>query len=481
MNTNQIFESVDNRTSMLEDINAYIWDNPELGFMETKSIVPLIEALKKEGFSIEEKVAGIPTAFVGTWGSGRPIIGLLAEFDALPVLSQKASCATKEEVEKGGNGHGCGHCAIATGTLGAALAIKDYLERNKLSGTVKYYGCPGEEYGSGKAFMARDGVFDDDDCCLTWHPNDFNAMMSFGTLSNKRYQFQFKGRAAHAASVPHLGRSALDACELMNVGVNYMREHMIPEARIHYAYVNAGGPAANIVHDFAELSYTVRSPKMKETLELAERVKKVAKGAALMTETELTIIEKEGMSDTMPMESLDKLMYESLVEVGPPQYDEEDYKLAQLFREDMSEDEKLGNYVRMTSFLGINNKEEAIEISKKGLPDSYPPFNYNPDYYLMGSTDVGDVSYVVPTTGFMLASWAIGVLAHSWKATALSNSSINTKAIVCAAKAMALTAIKVYENPKLAEEMKAEHKRRIPDGYVCPISKDFKPYDAREF
>ncbi len=477
MEKEQLFSYVETLATQLHDINAQIWATPELGFEEHESIKPLIGRLKQEGFTVEQGVAGLETAFVASWGNGGPIIGLLAEYDALPYLSQKAETTEKIEVEKNGNGHGCGHCCIGVGALGGALAIKQYLEHSGTPGTIRFYGCPGEEYGSGKVFMARAGLFDDLDACMTWHPSDFNGVMSFSTLAIKCLEYHFNGNSSHAASGPHLGRSGLDACELMNVGVNYLREHVIDEARIHYAYTEAGGKAPNVVQEHASLLYNIRAPKIKQVNELVERVNNVARGAALMTDTTLTIREMDGMCDMIVLESFDKIMHECLEEVGPPKYDQNDYALAKAFRELVPDSNKTGSFRRMTKLLSIDSEEQAEELTKKGLPDFYRPFRYSPDYILPGSTDVGDVSYIVPTTSFMLGTWVIGTLGHSWQSTALANSSISTKSIVCASKAFALVAKKLYENPDLINNIKEEHRKMTPNGYMCPISKDLKPTD----
>ena len=293
----QIRELVEAKREKFARVSDEVWAVPELYFHETKSAAILIKALKEEGFEVQEGVDGIPTAFIGTWGSGKPVIGILGEFDALPSLSQEAGCWEHKEIVKGGPGHGCGHNALGAGAMAAAVAAKDYMEKNGLSGTIRYYGCPAEEAGWGKMFLARDGYFDDLDACYTWHPGVGNMVQGTSSLANMCAFFTFKGRTSHAAASPHLGRSALDACELMNVGVNYLREHVIPEARIHYAYQDVGGAAPNVVQDHAQLKYFIRAPKITQVKEIGERVKDIARGAALMTGTEVDIYFSAGMCD----------------------------------------------------------------------------------------------------------------------------------------------------------------------------------------
>ena len=322
----QIRELVEAKREKFARVSDEVWAVPELYFHETKSAAILIKALKEEGFEVQEGVDGIPTAFIGTWGSGKPVIGILGEFDALPSLSQEAGCWEHKEIVKGGPGHGCGHNALGAGAMAAAVAAKDYMEKNGLSGTIRYYGCPAEEAGWGKMFLARDGYFDDLDACYTWHPGVGNMVQGTSSLANMCAFFTFKGRTSHAAASPHLGRSALDACELMNVGVNYLREHVIPEARIHYAYQDVGGAAPNVVQDHAQLKYFIRAPKITQVLELIERVNDVARGAALMTGTELEIQTAAGLCDYQPNDVLSQLLCDCLMETGAPEFDQADLR-----------------------------------------------------------------------------------------------------------------------------------------------------------
>lgn len=260
------------------------------GFLEKHSSEYIISKLEEQGFEVERGVCGIETAFVATFGSAKPIVGFLGEYDALPSLSQEKGIAEYKPIASGGNGHGCGHNLLGTGSFAAAVAVKDYMEENNVIGTVKYFGCPAEEFGDGKAFMAKAGIFDDLDFALCWHPAPINSVFKMDVLAINQVYFRFKGRSAHAAASPHLGRSALDAVELMNIGVNYLREHIIPEARVHYAVTNTGGDAPNVVQSNAEVLYLIRAPRVSQVQSIYERVCKIAEGAALMTETELEIV-----------------------------------------------------------------------------------------------------------------------------------------------------------------------------------------------
>ena len=294
---NEIKKLVDAKKEAFLHAGDLVWEYAEIGFKEFQSAKALTDVLKAEGFAVEEGVAGIPTAFVASWGEGKPIIGLLGEYDALPALKHAAGDPVESSEIVSENGHGCGHNLLGAGALGAAVAVKDYMQAHGLKGTIRYYGCPGEEFGSGKMFMARAGLFDDLDAAFTWHGGAYNAITADHSLANPCAYFKFKGRTSHAAGSPHLGRSALDACELMNVGCNYLREHILPDERIHYAYTDVGGSAPNVVQDHACVFYYVRSPRLYQVLDLYERVKDVARGAALVSGTQLEIVLNDGLCD----------------------------------------------------------------------------------------------------------------------------------------------------------------------------------------
>ena len=464
-----IKEVVEAKREKFARVSDAVWAVPELYFKETQSAAILIQALKEEGFAVEEGVDGIPTAFIGTWGTGKPVIGILGEFDALPGLSQEAACPEHRELVPGGPGHGCGHNALGAGAMAAAVAAKDYMERTGLTGTIRYYGCPAEEAGWGKMFLARDGYFDDLDACYTWHPGVGNMVQSTSSLANMCAFFTFRGRTAHAAAAPHLGRSALDACELMNVGVNYLREHVIPEARIHYAYQDVGGSAPNVVQDHAQLKYFIRAPKITQVKEIGERVKDIARGAALMTGTELEIYFSAGMCDYVPNDALSYLLSEALEAVGGPSFDDADRALAKEFFDSYSASEIEASLKRLSyNYDDWADYRTIPLVEKVGL---YKPS----DAYGFGSTDVGDASYAAPTAQMNVATYANGTPGHSWQVTAQVGSTITHKALVTVAEAIGLAAILTIERPETVKAAREEYVKETGGKYICPVGMDAKP------
>src|SRR6266536_1680431 len=317
-------------------ISDQVWEFAELRFREVKAAAAQVAALEAEGFTVTSDIAGMPTAFVAEAGGGGPIIGFLGEFDALAGLSQEAGVAEPRAINAGAPGQGCGHNLLGAGSMLAAVLVKEYLEEYGLSGTVRYYGCPGEEGGSGKTYMARDGIFDDLDVAFCWHGAAFNGVMSVRMLANIQVFFRFKGVAAHAAGSPHLGRSALDAVELTNVGVNYLREHMPTDCRVHYAITNSGGVSPNVVQANAEVLYLIRAPRVTQAQNLYERVCNVARGAAMMTDTELTIEIDKACSDTLPNTALETVLYENLKLLGAVPFDERDRAFAEEIRKSLT-------------------------------------------------------------------------------------------------------------------------------------------------
>ena len=284
-----VSESIDARKAALVNASDAIWDHPQVNFPEDYAADMLCSLLEQNGFALEKQLDDMPTAFRATFGSGKPVIAFLGEYDALSALSQQAGCLTKMPVETGAPGHGCGHNLLGVGSLAAALAVKDLIAAGTVSGTVVYFGCPAEETASAKAFLARDGYFGGIDAILTWHPWDYTGIWPGGSLANVKLIFRFKGQAAHAAGSPHLGRSALDALELMNVGVQFLREHVPEDTRIHYAITDAGGASPNVVQAKSEAVYLVRSPRLSDLTDIVERVKDCARGAAIMTGTQVDI------------------------------------------------------------------------------------------------------------------------------------------------------------------------------------------------
>ena len=470
---NRIIGVIEDKKDKLTALSDSIWDVPETAFTEFQSAKLLCDALKSEGFEVEEGVAGISTAFSGKFGSGKPVIGILGEFDALSGLSQVAGCVEKTALVKGANGHGCGHHLLGTAGIGAAIAIKDYLQSTGNEGTVIYFGCPGEEGGSGKAFMAREGIFDMLDCALSWHPSDATNAWSGSTLANVQVAYKFKGLAAHAAAVPHLGRSALDAVELMNVGVNYLREHVIPEARMHYAVTNTGGFSPNVVQAEAEVLYLIRAPKNAQVQDIYKRINKIAQGASLMTETDVEIDFIKACSNIIPNNVMEKVLDNTLREIPHPTYTAEEIDLAGKFR---ATSPAIGSTINgfADKVSGAENKKAVLALYDKALIDEVMPYIPS-EAALAGSSDVGDVSWVCPTAQINVACYAADTPGHSWQLVAQGKEGPAHKGMLYAAKVMAGAAIKLMENPDLIQQAKEEHKLRVGEGYICPIPKGVQP------
>ena len=468
---NEIKKLVDAKKEAFLHAGDLVWEYAEIGFKEFQSAKALTDVLKAEGFAVQEGVAGIPTAFVASWGEGKPIIGLLGEYDALPALKHAAGDPVDSSEIVSENGHGCGHNLLGAGALGAAVAVKDYMQAHGLKGTIRYYGCPGEEFGSGKMFMARAGLFDDLDAAFTWHGGAYNAITADHSLANLCAYFKFKGRTSHAAGSPHLGRSALDACELMNVGCNYLREHILPDERIHYAYTDVGGSAPNVVQDHACVFYYVRSPRLYQVLDLYERVKDVARGAALMTGTQLEIVLNDGLCDYVPNDTLSKLLYESFCEAGGPKFSEEEKALAAEFAKTFDPAAVADKARTLAAHFG---PEAAEKYKDQILVEDIFPYHAS-DMISSGSTDVGDVSYCAPTAQMNVSTWALCTTGHTWQVTAQSGSDIGRTGTVKAAEVLALASIKAMQNPELLEKAKEEWKKTTGGKYVCPVTDDVQP------
>ena len=445
-----------------------IWNYAELSYEEVRSAAALMEALKKEGFAIEEGIAGIPTAFTATFqnGSGKPVVGFLAEYDALAGLSQKAGCPVQEAVEPGGAGHGCGHNLLGAGCYAAAVALKDYLVKENKDGTVIFFGCPAEEGAGSKQFIARAGYFDNVDFAYTWHPETINEVGSKGSVAIMGANFTFTGVAAHAGAEPHLGRSALDAVELMNVGCNYLREHMIDAARIHYAYSDAGGSAPNVVQSCAVIKYEVRAPKVSQVQELFTRVVDVAKGAALMTGTKMQYEITMAFSDYTANRTLGAVVDQCFRELGAPDWTEEDYDLAAGFLRTYPRSTMAGIWEKLGAYFAPEELDKALE---KPLDSTVHPFYPKAAGYNSGSTDVGDVGYATPTVMFHVATACLGNVGHSWQNTAFACSDIGMKGMLRAAEVMTLSAIRTMEQPELIRKAKEELIRKNGGKYRCPL------------
>ena len=463
---------IEENKALFTDVSDKIWEYAELSLKEYKSADLYCEVLKKEGFQVEYPFAGIETAFKGTFGSGKPVIGILAEYDALSGLSQEAGVASRKELIPNGSGHGCGHNLLGAGSLAAAFAVKKYLENNPGKGTVHFYGCPGEEGGASKAFMARDGVWKELDIALTWHPSDVNQVGSGTCNSCIQTEYHFKGIASHAAGDPELGRSALDAVELMNLGVQFLREHMPDTARIHYAITDAGGVSPNVVQPHAKVLYMVRSILAKDALLLQERVDKIAQGAAMMTETKVESVFIDGCSNTVPNRILEELCDAKFNEIGVPSFTEEEMAFAKELVDsyEMANDALPGMYLNDYPELEELVKEHS-ENGTKPLNDFYIPYRYS-NKPMMGSTDVGDVSWLVPTMQFYTACVPSKAPGHSWQNVSCGKTSIAHKGMLHAGKIMTLMAIDLYENPELIEKAWNEFRQAAKSGYYCPVPAD---------
>ena len=464
VNTELIWDLVDAKRAPFIALADRVWGMPELCYTEHRSVAEHRAALAEQGFRVTENVAGIPTAVMGEAGEGGPVIAILGEFDALPGLSQAADVPSPSPVEPGGHGHGCGHNLLGSASLLAATAVKDYLAERGIKGRVRYYGCPAEEGGAAKGFMVRDGAFDDVDIAISWHPGHFSAVNDAVSLANTRIDFSFTGKSAHAAGAPHLGRSALDAVELMNVGVNYMREHMPDGARVHYAILDAGGIAPNVVQAFAKVRYLIRAADLTELRPLVERVRKIADGAALMTETSVQTRVVSAVSNLLGNGPLERAMHDNFMRLGPPDFDDGDRTLAQAFQDTCTEEDVRAAYRR-----------HGLPVETAALHDGIVPLEAK-GRGGVGSTDVGDVSWVVPTVQAWGATCAIGTPFHSWQFTGQGKAAAAHKGMVHVAKVMAGTAIDALLDEALIREAKDDLKQRTGGTpYVSPLPKDVGP------
>lgn len=466
--------AVEAKAEKIVHVADCIWEYAELSLQEKKSAELYCRVLKEEGFRVEKGICNIETAFSASYGSGRPVIGILAEYDALSGLSQKAGSLTREEIASGGCGHGCGHNLLGAGALAAAMGVKAYLESSKGAGTVVLYGCPGEEGGAAKAFMARDGVWKGLDAALTWHPEDVNEVATGSSNACIQVQYKFTGTASHAAGAPELGRSALDAVELMNIGVQFLREHMSDKARIHYAITDAGGCSPNVVQPRASVLYMVRSNHVSEAVSLQERVDRIAKGAALMTDTTFERKFIDGLADTISNFTIEKVLYENFHELGVPCYTEEENRFA---------DQLAQTYPGSDGIPGVaaeNDPElrERVQLMRQENGHAMNAFLaplYQGDAFKAGSTDVGDVSWLTPTGQIHVASWPNGCPGHSWQNVSCDRTSIGHKAAIHAGKVLAAAAIDLMTQPELLERARAEFEKRTREGYTCPIPEDAVP------
>lgn len=451
-----------------------IWEHPEVNFHEDFASDTLIRLLRENGFSIETNLCGLPNAFRARYGSGKPVIAYLGEFDALSALSQKAGCATREPVCGGAPGHGCGHNLLGVGALAAAVAVKNLIASGRADGTVVYLGCPAEETASAKAFLARDGGFDGIDAMLTWHPWDYNGIWPGGSLANVKMIFRFKGQSAHAASSPHLGRSALDALELMNVGVQFLREHVPDDTRIHYAITDAGGASPNVVQGRAEAVYLVRSQRLSDLADIQSRVVDCARGAAIMTGTTMEMEFVKGCSNLLQNTTLDEALLESMREIGVPSYTPEELSLAASLHAALESPET--TLQKLTRLCDARTRESVLAHQGEALYTFIAPHCPGDTPIIPVSTDVGDASWCAPTAQVSTAAWAADTPAHSWQAVAMGKSGVAHKAMLFAAGTIAMTGARLLLEPELLERAKREFAERIArQPYRCPIPEDVAP------
>ena len=463
--------AIEEKKQLVANVADQIWEYAELSLQEVQSAALYVRVLRQEGFAVEKGICGIPTAFSATYGTGRPVIGILAEYDALSGLSQQGGCPVRRELTPGGTGHGCGHHLLGAGALAAALGVKHYLQQTGHPGTVVLYGCPGEEGGAAKAFMAREKLWYGLDAALTWHPDDCNEVATGSSNACIQVQYTFHGVAAHAAGDPEKGRSALDAVSLMNLGVQFLREHMEPQARIHYAVTDTGGCSPNVVQARASVLYMVRSDRVKKALELQARVDKIAEGAALMTETSCRRKFIDGLAETIPNHALEALLYRNFSEVGVPVYTGEEQAFAAALA---------ATYEAEGYLPGVGRQDAGYAAAVKAMKpagamnDVLLPL-YQGEAFSPGSTDVGDVSWQCPTAQLHVAAWPNGCPGHSWQNVSCGKTSIGHKAALCAGKVLCAAAVDLLEQPELLQAAHREHEERTADGYTCPIPPDAVP------
>ena len=430
-----VLKALDAKSDFYGGIAKQIWSNPELGYLETKSSELLHKTLSDAGFTVKAGVADIPTAFVAEYGSGKPVIGIMAEFDALPGVSQSAS-PFKDPVVQGGAGHACGHHLFGAASVAAGISVMDWMKANKIKGTIRVYGTPAEEGGGGKVYIARAGLIQDVDVMMHWHPGSDNEAGATSSLANISTKFRFYGEASHAAAAPERGKSALDAVESMNFMVNLMREHVPMETRMHYV-ITRGGEAPNVVPAFAESYHYVRHPDAMVVKEIFARMVKAAEGAALGTQTRMEYEVINGVYNLLPNETLARIMQKNLEKIGGVIYSEEDKK----FAEEIVKTFPAGVKVNIENAAKI----EPFVVNEKGAG---------------GSTDVGDVSWLVPTVGLGTATWVPGTSAHTWQAVAAGGTAIGQKGMMVAAKTLTLTAMDIFKNPSVTQTALTELNRR---------------------
>lgn len=446
-------QTIDQNTDEICGIADTIWENPELGYQEYQAVKLLTDKLKEHGFTIQLGLAGMPTAFKATYGNSAPHMGILAEYDALSGMSQEGCIAEKKSIPGLDQAHGCGHNLFAAGSYAAALAVKSYIEETG-HGSITLFGCPAEEGGAGKVFMAREGIFNHIDSIVSWHPESMYMVRTRPALANVEVKYSFEGIASHAGANPAAGRSALDAVELMNMGCQFLREHMPMSARVHYAILDAGGTAPNMVQSHAEVLYLIRDSDAEGVRDLRARVDRIAQGAALMTDTQVSMEVKSAYSNLITIPTLQATANEAMHDIPIPVPTEEELAY--------------GKAIQATVKLTAEQASKPTFADR--VLDPAPPVAHG------GSTDTADVSWNCPTVQMHIANWVVGTPGHSWQSVSQSRGTYAKKAMLYAGKAVAGTIMRLIDNPKLIEKAKEEHKEKTGTGYVCPIPADIHPH-----
>jgi len=475
MEIQDITNFIDENKAQYIQIADRIWEYAELAFREHQSSKALSKTLEEVGFKVTRGVSDMDTAFVAETGRGKPVIAFLGEYDALPGLSQEANVTTYSPIVKGGPGHGCGHHILGTSAMAAAIALKNYIENNNLSGTIRYYGCPAEEGGAGKIYMARDGLFNDTECAITWHPADDNNIWSMNFMAIQNMRIHFTGIASHSASQGHLGRNALSAVELTNIASNYLRGHVQRDVCINYAVTDAGGTAPNVIQANAEVVYCVRAATYKRAKETAERIKEIAQGAAMMTGTKVEVEFTGGLSELVPNRTLERIAYDKFLKIGPVSYTQDDVEFCKKIHAAFPENAEESTFDTLRYLYGPIAEEIIPKIKGKYINDIIYPYTEIP-HPKYGSTDVCDVSWFTPTVQFTTACYAKDTPGHSWQEVAQGKRSLCHNGMLTAAKIMALTGAELFTNPEAVAKMRAEFEKAMEGrNYLCPIAPYQKP------
>ena len=460
------FDWIERNRDRIIKISDKVWEFAELGLIEFKSSKLLADELEKHGFKVERGIAGMPTAFVAHWGEGAPVMGIMGEYDALPGLSQKR-VSWKDPLESGNPGHGCGHNIHGASGIAAAIAVKKTIEKHGIKGTVKFFGCPAEENFSGKIYMVRDGCFSDVDAVISHHPGTMNIATLKSCLSVNSLKFHFYGKASHAGASPEHGRSALDAVELMNMGVNYLREHIIQDARIHYI-IEKGGDQPNIVPSYARSWYYIRAPERDQVEFISDWIIDIAKGAAIMTKTKVKEEFIGGMYNIIPNRTIAELIVKNMREIGLPKLSDEEGKFAEKIAKTISSEMKIAQLKK--------SKRPRWEDLVDKLVDDEIPDPWGEGVFKHGSTDVADVSWQTPTVEFSTAAWVLGTPGHSWQNTAQSGVALGQRSLIFSAKVMAATSLDLLMNEEILNKAREEHRQRIGNKkYRSPLSSEHQP------